>query len=333
MPMEELMRLDSRLNGFNDLHVFVHLRTALWRPRGGAVVMVGSGFSRNADPSPGAPPMPLWYDAVAHFAAQLYPANAPSRMRAVQRASGTSGLLRLAAEFEVAFGRASLDDFLREFVPDQQHNPGTLHRLLLELPWVDVLTTNYDTLLERTSLTGIGPSYSPVLVEPDISVAPRPRIVKLHGTFPSTRPFIFTDEDFRKYPQTHPSFMNLVQQCLLENVLCLIGFSGDDPNFLAWSGWVRDRLGSSTPNMYLIGLLDLSITERDWLRTRHTVPIDLSFLPLEGPNRHRKALEWLLRSLEQGKPPDNLGWPEDPEDVGPSQVDGIPTIPFSALSS
>ena len=48
-----------------------------------------------------------------------------------------------------AFGRQKLDEMLLEAIPDNDFRPGRLHRLLLDLPWVDVLTTNYDTLLEQ----------------------------------------------------------------------------------------------------------------------------------------------------------------------------------------
>jgi hypothetical protein len=42
-------------------------------------------------------------------------------------------------------------------------------------------------------------------------------------------------------------FVNTVQQTLLEKSLCLIGFSGDDPNFLQWIGWIRDNFPETTP--------------------------------------------------------------------------------------
>jgi hypothetical protein len=74
--------------------------------------------------------------------------------------------------------------------------------------------------------------YAIVRVVQDIPAAMKPRIVKLNGSFPSTRPFIFTEEDFRTYPRRFAGFVNLAQQSMMENVFCLIGFSGDDPNFL-----------------------------------------------------------------------------------------------------
>ena len=76
-----------------------------------------------------------------------------------------------------------------------------------------------------------------------------PRIVKLHGSLPSQFPLIVTEEDYRTYPTKFAPFVNTVQQAMMETVFCLIGFSGYDPNFLEWSGWVRDNLGASAPQI------------------------------------------------------------------------------------
>ena len=152
----------------------------------------------------------------------------------------------MAEEFEATLGRHKLDEMLLDSIPDSESEPGYMHRLLLSLPWSDVLTTNYDTLLERAAPI----HYDTVVSVADIPRSTRPRIVKLHGSFPSNRPFIFTEEDFRTYPRKFSPFINLAQQTIIENTFCLIGFSGDDPNFLNWSGWVRDHLGDSSPQIY-----------------------------------------------------------------------------------
>ena len=60
-------------------------------------------------------------------------------------------LFELAEEYRIYFGQASLDEYVRIRFPDKSWLPGPLHRKLLELPWADVLTTNWDTLLERAA--------------------------------------------------------------------------------------------------------------------------------------------------------------------------------------
>ena len=118
----------------------------------------------------------------------------------------------------------------------------------------------------------------------------------------------------------------------METVFCLIGFSGDDPNFLHWSGWVRDNLGASAPKIYLAGYLDLSPHRRRMLEDRNVVPIDLAGHPKakQWPEhlRHNYATEWILYTLEYGRPYDVTDWPsprswqcppipEDLEDIKP----------------
>ena len=46
----------------------------------------------------------------------------------------------------------------------------------------------------------------------EIPLANRPRIVKLHGSFPASFPLVFTEEDYRTYPTKFAPFVNTVQQ-------------------------------------------------------------------------------------------------------------------------
>lgn len=82
-----------------------------------------------------------------------------------------------------------------------------------------------------------------------------PRIIKLHGSFPSQRPFIITEKDYRTYAKRFAGMVNTVQQALLENVFCMIVFSCENPNFLNWIGWIHDNLGrSSSQKLYMVSV-------------------------------------------------------------------------------
>jgi hypothetical protein len=79
-------------------------------------------------------------------------------------------------------------------------------------------------------------------------------IIKLHGSLrmpgetdygfdnDAHKNYVITQEDFDTYPHKHEAFTQLMRISLLQESFCLIGFSGVDPNFLAWIGWVRDVL-------------------------------------------------------------------------------------------
>ena len=286
------------------------VRDALWqRSDGGASVMIGSGFSRNAlKTRPDANDPPTWREVAEAVHDKLY-----GDRDAIAEASQTSDFLKLAQEYEVAFGRGDLHRFIRNLIRDDDFKPGDLHTRLLRLPWRDVFTTNWDTLLERARTSVAGRAYSVIRNMDEIPQANRPRIVKLHGSLPAHFPLIFTEEDYRTYPRRFAPFVNTAQQAMMETVFCLIGFSGDDPNFLQWSGWVRDNLGKSAPKIYLAGWLNLSSHRRRMLEDRNVVPIDLALHPKAAewpePLRHQYATEWLLHTLERGKPYDVTAWP------------------------
>lgn len=285
----------QKIEELPDYPALRQVQNALWKigEVHGAAVMIGAGFSRFADRAADTtPPAPLWSDFRKLMLDELYPEE-----------DGPSDPLALAEEYRATLGVSALENLIRCRVRDDEWTPGEIHRRMLSLPWADVLTTNWDTLLERSVESRPDLSYDIVRIPRDIARTRSPRIAKLHGSLPSG-PFIFTEEDFRTYPRQFAPFVNLARQVLLENELCLIGFSGDDPNFLEWSGWVRDQLGDAARPIRLIGNLSLSASRRRLLERRNITPIDLAQLVAEYPEeeRPRRASESFLNFLEQGRP-------------------------------
>ena len=294
---------------FPDLNHFLQLRKDLWRwPNSRAALMVGAGISLNAEPVPGGRRrFPTWRQLTKAMFEEIYPTpDNPDE----ERFNNTSPL-RIASEYNAAFGPSRLASFIREHVPDADHKPGPIHRRLLQLPWRDVFTTNYDTLLERTEVAGR--AYQPVTTTLDLTNAYSPRIVKLHGSLPLHTPFIITEEHYRTYPTRYAPFVNTVRQSLIENSLVLVGFSGDDPNFLEWTGWIRDELGSHHSPIYLVGWLSLDNVQRSLLVQRGVTPIDLAPPLIRSENRgdrHVLALRWFLSCLLSARPQRPESWPK-----------------------
>ena len=292
----------------------------------GAAVMVGAGFSRFATVSDisSAPP-PLWNDISNRMKNRLYPNE-----------SGPRNPLRLAEEYKADLGEPALDGLIRSIIQDEKWEPSCLHEMLLSLGWSDVLTTNWDTLLERTQLLDTERTYDVVRTIDDISRTKAPRIVKLHGSLPANKPFIITEEDYRTYPKKFAPFVNLAQQVILENELCLIGFSGDDPNFIQWAGWVRDNLGSTSRRIRLIGVLGLSRSRREMLRQYNVTPIDLTPLVADLPIdvRHWEANLMFLKWLNNPKSADSYVWgmPSVDSLQNTSSTDAV-SLSFKEISS
>lgn len=128
-------------------------------------------------------------------------------------------------------------------------------KLIESQHWVKRYTTNYDRLLEYAANTA-EKKLQPIIRAKDLSIfRDDPTIIKLHGDLYHPiekrdfrfdgnphQQYIISAEDYNNYPKEHEAFTQLMRISLLQGVFCLIGFSGDDPNFVNWIEWVRDIL-------------------------------------------------------------------------------------------
>lgn len=259
--------------------------------------MIGAGFSRSAARHVGGEKkMPLWNSFSKKLAEQLTPSDKDLTF---------SDPLRIAEEYRAYCGQAALNDQIRFQIEDEAWQPGVLYQTLLELPWSEIMTTNWDTVLERAAKNVHNPYYTTVTKPSDLTWAQSPRIVKLHGTIGTTDAFIAAQEDYRTYPERFAPFVNFARQVFIENELCLLGFSGDDPNFLHWAGWVRDHLADHARKIYLVGALNLTAARRKHLESINIAPIDLwdAVKHIDDIDlRHQVAIELFLQTMiDEGK--------------------------------
>lgn len=287
----------------NNLSMFRHLeliRDNLWSKDGKSrvSVMVGAGFSLNAskidDNFKG---MALWNDLKNLLVQQL------SHHIDIEE----KDILEIGDIYEDEYGRASLDKILKDAIPDDNYQPGELHYNFLNLPWADIYTTNYDTLLERTKKKIYERKYQVIYNMNDVPNSVSPRIIKLHGSFPSTRPFIFSKKDYDNYPINFSPFVNMVQQSIMETTFVLIGFSGDDPNFEKWITWVRKNLGEHMPKIYMIGYDQTE--QSNYLNSKGITLIDFKELYLEEANPYTPMFFYLFEFFSFKNREEKTKWP------------------------
>lgn len=264
---------------------------------GNASVMIGAGFSRNADMDETVS-MKDWNSLAKVFYHKLYSKTPNGDDLAFKTP------MRLASLIETSFGRKELDKMIFESLPDERIAPGEIHKSLLNLKWKDVFTTNYDRLLENAASFSER-HYNVVTNKETLIYTKSPRIVKLHGSFPDIHPFIMTEEDYRTYPSKYPEFVNTVRQALIENVFCLIGFSGDDPNFLNWIGWLRDVMGNLSSPIYLI-TYDKTFHDAESTLLKNRKLDVINFAEVENIHGYKEAFDFLFKYL--GEQPDENIW-------------------------
>ncbi len=277
------------------------IRKKLWGEDGKSRVslMIGAGFSLNASKlDPSLKSMSLWPELKTKLLHELgFEKNS------------SYDVLDLGDLYEKQFGIISLENLLKSEIPDENYEPNLLYEKLLELPFSDIYTTNYDTLLERASKNIFNRHYQIIYNIHDIPGSVSPRIVKLHGSFPSNRPFVFTKDSYDKYPEDSAPFINMVRQSIMETTMILIGFSGNDPNFTKWIEWVSKTLGKHRPKIYL---LDLNIDESIASFSESSIT-GIDFAPMyesvELDNKHKIFFKELFDYLSANPNRDKRKWP------------------------
>ena len=166
--------------------------------------MIGAGFSKHAEKTrPGVGEPPLWRDLAMELSLRLPPHSLSTKPTG---SAAAEDFLRQAQEFKDTFGDSELYQLLEDLIRDRDYQPGEMHLRLLQLPWRDIFTTNWDTLLERAADQVPEPKYSVVRSKLEIPLRDSPRIIKLHGSMPSHFPLICTEKDYGNLPRRIRTF-------------------------------------------------------------------------------------------------------------------------------
>lgn len=129
-----------------------------------------------------------------------------------------------------------------------------------------------ESILQKLN-TGLNECLTIVKHSSELRIKRNKNIIKLHGTLRANedddygfdgdvhKHYVIAKEDYESYPTKHEAFTQLMRISLLQESFVLIGFSGVDPNFISWIGWVRDILerkpdGNNTD--YKVYLIDIN---------------------------------------------------------------------------
>ena len=274
--------------------------------KGQMSVMIGAGFSKNANPA-----YPSWPQLMISAYKELYPdkyeLHATKIREKIEKNSGLeidqdkeqpvkiieeiqeelkqviSNAITNPSGFAQKYidmkgRREDLDIYIEDaLVPieSSETNSLELHEKLLSLNWNDIITTNWDTLLERANSNGY---YEVVKSAKRLKVRNRRRIIKINGSLRSDDEkrqrkysfddsfnylYVITEDDFNNYHIEHPDFSNFMKVKMLQDAFCLIGFSGNDPNFRYWVKELKRAMtkGGNTEEPNPIFFIDTSHKE------------------------------------------------------------------------
>lgn len=264
--------------------------------------MIGAGFSLNANRN-----YPDWASLLLDAFNEMHP-NTPKRKKFERKDAYKKrqaqyirniGEPKVAEEYEKFKGnRESLDLYIEKQLLkiNSANNNLSTHKALLDLNWSDIITTNWDSLLEDSRKNT---EYSLVTEAKGLKVSNNKRIIKINGSLRTSEQiknndnysydgcfdhlYIITSQDFENYSTKHEDFSNFMKVKILENTFCLFGFSGNDCNFKYWVKELKRLMtkGGNTKNPNPIFLFSLEDNKQidnalsQFYKNNYIIPINI----------------------------------------------------------
>jgi hypothetical protein len=199
--------------------------------RGECLPVIGAGFSRNAMLPKGCF-MPLWQDLGSEVAKRL------GRAPCIDPKEDLS-------EYCDKFTKFELIRNLRDWLHIRSAKPGPAHLGFAKLPFPQILTTNFDFLLER-AYEASGKTCLPV-VDEDLLPFGLPdgetRIIKMHGDLHHPSNLVLTEDDYDTFASQHQEMAFTVYNLLVAHTPLFVGYSIDDPDLRQIWGLVKSHFG------------------------------------------------------------------------------------------
>lgn len=172
-----------------------------------------------------------------------------------------------------------------------------VHDLIFSLKPKHIMTTNYDTLLEQTSVK-FGRNYS--VINADVSVSSsvsNQYLIKLHGDLNSK--FVLKEQDYLDYESNFMLIDKLVKSIFATTLVIFIGYGLNDYNIKLILNWVKNVQADTFIHPIFIHTGEkLDRLEKKYQRNRGLDVIDSNdfgkFKPDEYLNKYKKILTEII---------------------------------------
>ena len=238
------------------------------------VVYVGAGLSAGAG-------LPLWNKTLEKMVEWCRERKIELPKHSdIRKLFRENKFLILADTLAARMGRGEYHDFLVSVFRRDGLVPTESHLLLPQIPFVSVLTSNYDKLIESAYTARNGGASPHVFTHLDRSEIARSmrsgefHIFKAHGSIDRLESLVLTFSDYRKLMQANEPYELYLQNIFTSRTVLFLGFSLTDPDLLSLLDGLRCHLGDDMARHYaLMDTTKLSEVEVRHLREQYGIEI------------------------------------------------------------
>jgi SIR2-like domain/CHAT domain len=257
---------------------------------GRCVLFCGSGLSAWAK-------LPTWKKLLQDIITELgeeMPDD--SDLGELNRLLDAGKLLEIADHCREALGQR-YHNILSEQLRGETGDIPEPHKIIVQLPFSAVVTTNYDKLLERSYANQSSWPKTPTHLDVDM-LGPLLFdgsffILKAHGDIDRPESMVLTTRDYQQIIHANPAFNAIFSAILLTKAILFIGYSLNDPDFRLLFDRQLTVFRGNIPERYAL-MSGVGKVERDvlWRTARIRV------LPY-ADGKHEEVLEFLRALFDQ----------------------------------
>jgi hypothetical protein len=252
---------------------------------------VGAGLSQGAK-------LPSWGNLLTELIDKVEEETSTSAEKIKEcreLAKNPARYLLLAEELKEIL-QDDLYSFIKQKFDDKSIKPTEAHKVMLKLNYKFIITTNYDTLIEKT-FNEIGIDVPIIL---SYKQAPTINynvyngekfILKAHGDARSApEEIILTEKDYRNIMHTQRGYQAVLQGLFSLNTVLFLGASLNDPELILLLNFIHNIFHGGTPNHYALIPSD-QITQTEIERWRKDFRIKI--IPYDPANNHKWVVDFL----------------------------------------
>lgn len=254
------------------------------------VVFVGAGVSKNSN-------MPSWGELVAHIAKKVgYRAEILNRLESegydkdlpkVENWFTQDEYLRIPEYFyqtDKSFEHKDYYQLIQSSLSSKCTSNSIDSEVFNLLPH-HIITTNYDSLLEKAS-NPFTQLYTVVSEDKELLSKPSDRyIIKMHGDLNIPTSIVLKESDYINYEQKHPLISTFIKSLLVNHTFMFVGYSLNDYNLNLIIGWInyfqKHYEITERPKSFLIDTKAPLYHERIRQESRNIFVINIADLPEE----------------------------------------------------
>ena len=215
------------------------------------VIFVGAGISENYANINGGTGFPSWQTLIDAMVAED------------MQHKNDVDFLKTAQIFQDNNSKEALVNKVKELFP-KDYDFHEIHKLIFDLEPEHILTTNYDSLLEKAMrYKNLDIKYH--IVDSDekipLSKSKQNLLVKAHGDLHRGN-IVLSEQDYNEYDKNFPLILSFIRYVFSKYKVLFIGFSLSDPNFNKILYWVKNILDENSIKHSVILHDDISESER-----------------------------------------------------------------------